>query len=377
MSLLDTKNAYFDRLFSDPELKWLGQNTNHVPQHPAVAAAMHAAVDAENFHAYAPPAGMEALRAAIVADLRLPGARALVTDGAVAALALICRAFARPGTTFVTTDPGWKWPLQFAAQNGAEVIEIPIYGPEWNFRLSPERLAEVVDERTAIIYLVDPNNPLGITYTAEEIGAFAAIAREVGAILIHDSTYRDFAEGHTPASMIYPEGAVTVVSFSKWLGLAGMRVGALVAYPELMDRIAPFSTAPLGASVIAQAAALAGLGVKDEWMAEVQQIQRHNQALIKQAVDRLPGFAMPVYPSHGNFVVVECIEAGVRPEALVAEFQTAGIMIRQGTYHTPRFGDRFIKVSTTVPTAWVEAFCALLPQMAARAKTRTDIPPLF
>ena len=61
MSLLDTKNAYFDRLFSDPELKWLGQNTNHVPQHPAVAAAMHAAVDAENFHAYAPPAGMEAL----------------------------------------------------------------------------------------------------------------------------------------------------------------------------------------------------------------------------------------------------------------------------------------------------------------------------
>ena len=32
MSLLDTKNAYFDRLFSDPELKWLGQNTNHVPQ---------------------------------------------------------------------------------------------------------------------------------------------------------------------------------------------------------------------------------------------------------------------------------------------------------------------------------------------------------
>ena len=42
MSLLDTKNAYFDRLFSDPELKWLGQNTNHVPQHPAVAAAMHA-----------------------------------------------------------------------------------------------------------------------------------------------------------------------------------------------------------------------------------------------------------------------------------------------------------------------------------------------
>lgn len=377
MSTLDIKNAYFDRLFADPDLKWLGQNTNHVPMHPAVAEAMHAAIDGERFHAYAPPAGLEALRAGIVADLGLPGASALVTDGAVAALALICRAFCKPGSRFVTTDPGWKWPLQFAAQAGAEVVEIPIWGSEYNYRLSPERLAAEVDHNTAIIYLVDPNNPLGITYTADEIGAFAAIARDVGAILIHDSTYRDFAQGHTPASLIYPEGAVTVVSFSKWLGLAGMRIGALVAYPDLMDRIAPLSTAPLGANVVAQAAALAGLSVKAEWMAEVQRIQRHNQDLIKQAVDRLPGFSMPVYPSHGNFVVVECIEAGIRPEALVAEFQTAGIMIRQGAYHTPRFGDRFIKVSTSVPIAWMEAFCALLPQMAERARSRNEIPPLF
>ena len=373
----ELKNAYFDGLFNAAGLKWLGQNTNHVPLHPKVRAALHAAVDAEGFHAYAPPAGIEALRAAIVEDLGLPDAKALVTDGAVSALATAVRAFCGPGRDMVTTDPGWKWPLQFARQAGATVTEIPIWGAEHAFRLSPERLAEAVTESTAVIYIVDPNNPLGICYTAAEIAAFCEVARKVGAVVIHDSTYRDFAEGHTPATAHFPEGALTVVSFSKWLGLAGLRIGALVGAPDLLERAAAWSQAPLGASVIAQQAALAGLSVKTEWMAEVQPLQRANQARVKAAVDALDGFSLPVYPSHGNFLVVECAEAGIRPEALVAEFGARGIMIRQGSYHTPRFGDRFIKVSTTVPAAWMEEFCALLPEMAERARTRNDIPALF
>ena len=374
---LEAKNAYFDRLFNNTALKWLGQNTNHVPLHPKVREALHAAVDDEGFHGYAPPAGLEALRAAIVEDLGLPGARAVVTDGAVSALAMAVRAFCGPGRNMVTTDPGWKWPLLFAKQAGAEVTEIPIWGTEHQFRLSAERLAEAVDETTSVIYIVDPNNPLGICYTGEEIAAFCDIARKVGAVVIHDSTYRDFAEGHTPATSLYPEGALTVVSFSKWLGLAGLRIGALAGMPELLERAAAWSQAPLGANVIAQKAALAGLSVKAEWMESVQKLQRDNQARIKSAVDGLEGFSLPVYPSHGNFLVVECAEAGLRPEALVAEYGTRGIMIRQGSYHTPRFGNRFIKVSTTVPAGWMEEFCALLPEMAERARTRNDIPDLF
>lgn len=377
MSDLDVKNRYFDGLFADPDLKWLGQNTNHLPMHPAVRQALLDGVSAERFHAYAPPAGMEALRRGIVDDLALPDATAIVTDGAVSALVLACRALCRPGRTFVTTDPGWKWPLQFASQAGAKVVEIPIYGDEYAFRLSPERLAEAVDDTTDVIYLVDPNNPLGICYTPAEIEAFAEIARRVGAVLLHDSTYRDFADNHTPAARFYPEGSITIVSFSKWLGLAGLRVGALVTHPELADRVAPFSQAPLGASVLAQQAALAGLSVKSEWMADVQAVQRGNQALVKEAADGVPGFRLPVYPSHANFLIVECVNAGVRPEALVAEFQTEGIMIRQGTYHTPKFGDRFIKVSTTVPREWMVAFRDLLPSVVERARRRNDVPPLF
>jgi histidinol-phosphate/aromatic aminotransferase/cobyric acid decarboxylase-like protein len=371
------RNRYFDSLAATPDLAWMGQNTNHIPAHPAVRAAMVAAIEAGEFNAYAPPLGFEALRAAIVADLGLPGAEAIVTEGGVSALAMVCRARCRPGTRFVTTDPTWKWPCLFARQAGAEVVEIPIYDPACDYRLTAEALAAAVDGRTTVIYLVDPNNPLGIRYTAEEMARFADIARGCGALLVHDCTYRDFADGHHPALLVAPEHAVVSVSFSKWLGLAGLRIGALVTPPALLEEFAGLATSVLGASVIAQRAAQAGLAVKAEWMAEVRRIDAGNKALIRAAAEAIPGLSLPVFPSHGNFLVVETTGAGLRPEALVEAARRRGIMIRQGTYHTQRFGDRFVKISTSVPREWAERLAAALPGIAEEARILNDLPPQF
>jgi aspartate/methionine/tyrosine aminotransferase len=151
------RNRYFDELSATPGLHWLGQNTNHIESHPAVREAMMRSIENGEFNAYAPPLGFEALRSAIVSDLGAPGAESMVTEGGVNALAMICRARCKAGTTFVTTDPAWKWPCLFARQQGADVIEIPIYDPACNYRLTADALKAHVDERTAIIYLVDPN----------------------------------------------------------------------------------------------------------------------------------------------------------------------------------------------------------------------------
>lgn len=377
MSDFRQRNRYFDELTNTPGLYWLGQNTNHLPAHPAVKDAMVRAIEDGEFNAYAPPLGFEALRSGIVQDLGTPAAEALVTEGGVNALALICRARCRPGTTFVTTDPTWKWPCLFARQQGAEVIEIPIYDAACGYRLTPQGLADAVDDRTAVIYLVDPNNPLGIRYTREEIESFSAIARSCGALLVHDCTYRDFADGHYPALHASPEGAVVSLSFSKWLGLAGLRIGALVAAPALVEEFAGHAASVLGASVIAQRAALAGLAIKQEWMDGVRTADRRNKQMIHATASAIPQLALPIFPSHGNFLVLETIDAGVRPEALVECYRRQGIMIRQGTYHTHRFGDRFVKISTSVPTPWVDRFCALLPDMVAQARTLNDVPSQF
>lgn len=377
MKPFEVRNAHFDRLVNTPGLRWMGQNTNHATPHPAVTAAMEKCIRDEEFHIYAPPAGLEELRHGIVADLGLSGQAALLSDGAVASLYHVCHTLLGPGDEFITTDPTWNWPMAFARSVGATVTQIPIYGAEHGYRLAPERLAAAITPKTKVVYLVDPNNPLGSACTPAEIDGIVAATKAAGAYLIHDCTYRHFAYDHTLAAARYPERTITIYSFSKWLGFAGLRVGAVVAHPDIIEKLSAAPPNNLGSNILSQRAALAGLKIKDEWFPGVLAQQRANQKLIKEASDRIPGLAMPVYPSNGNFIVLECERAGVKPEALVAAYQQHDIMIRQGAYHTPTFGDRFVKVSTSVPTAWVEEFVALLPRLVEEARGRNEAVKLF
>lgn len=376
MKDFERRNQHFDRLMSTPGLRWMGQNTNHYPSHPAVRRALIDCIEGENFHAYAPPAGLEELRALVVHDLGLGGMSALITDGAVSGLYHVCRTLCGPGDQFVTTDPTWAWPMSFARAAGAEVIQIPIYGAEHGYRLDPERLRKVVTSRTKAIYIVDPNNPIGTCCTADEIAAIVDIARSAGAYLIHDCTYRDFAFDHHFAAKLYPERTITVWSFSKWLGFAGLRMGALVTHPDLAERFAAAPPNNLGSSILAQRGAIAGLKVKGEWFPQVLAAQRHSQERVRDVAEAC-GLHLPVFPSNGNFLVVECDRAGLRPEAICMTMAKQNIQIRHGGYHTKAFGDRFIKVSVSVPTEWVDAFCAALPQAVEEARGINETVALF
>jgi aspartate/methionine/tyrosine aminotransferase len=228
-----------------------------------------------------------------------------------------------------------------------------------------------------VIYIVDPNNPLGTCCTAEEIAEIAEIAREVGAYLIHDCTYRDFAYTHHLAAKCYPERTITVWSFSKWLGLAGLRVGTLTGHPEVMERLANAPPNNLGSNILAQRAAIAGLKIKNEWLAEVLSRQRANQDRLHKAATAIPGLRLPVFPSNGNFLVVECANAGVRPETVCAVLARSNIMVRHGAYHTKTFGDRFIKISTTVPEEWMEELCERLPKAVEDARGMNEAGQLY
>ena len=66
MRKFEARNQHFDAFVNEPGLKWLGQNTNHFKPHLAVVEAMLESIKAEEFHAYAPPAGLEELRSLIL-----------------------------------------------------------------------------------------------------------------------------------------------------------------------------------------------------------------------------------------------------------------------------------------------------------------------
>lgn len=377
MRKFEERNAYFDKRCNTPGLMWLGQNTNHFDPHPSVIEAVTDALTGGDYHAYAPPAGFEALRRMIVEDAGVPDACAFVTDGAVEALYNVCRNICKPGTDFVTTDPSWAWPMHFARQAGSNVVELPIYDARQGYKLTSDQLRAAVGPKTRVIYLVDPNNPLGTCHTESEIREITDIARSVGAYLIHDATYSHFADSFTAAWNFYPEKTIMTYSFSKWLGLAGMRLGAVISNADIIEQVATAPPNNLGSNVLSQRAAIAGLKSKADWFPEIQRRQRRNQAAVARAASAVPGLHLPVYPSNANLLIMETLDAGVKPEALVAAYQTKGIMIRQGTYHTQRFGDRFVKISLTVPEAWADRFCELLPEMVAFARRNPNPTSLF
>jgi len=373
----DIRNKYFNNLLNNPNLKWMGQNTNHIPSHSYIIDEMVKSIKDEEFHAYAPPLGLEELRERTIEHIGLHDKTAMISDGAVSGLFNICKLLCSNGNELITTDPTWIWPVHFTNSAGSNVTQIPIYGSEYNFTLQADRLKNNLHSKTGILYLVDPNNPLGTVISEQEALKIAEICEANDIIIIHDCTYRDFADNHTLISKYYPEKTITIWSFSKWLGMAGMRVGAVVASESMMEEIAKYPPNILGSNLVSQRGAIAGLKIKNEWFPEVNRIQKNNQKMIFDKISSIEELSMPIYPSQSNFIILEVNDPNLTPESLSYVFSNKGILIRQGSYHTKTFGHKFIKVSLTVPEDWVTEFIELLPDSIIEAKKIKNVPKLF
>ena len=159
----------------------------------------------------------------------------------------------------------------------------------------------------------------------------------------------------------YPRKTITTYSFSKWLGIAGLRTGAIVADDPIFSYLLEDQANTLGSNILGQKAAIAAFKVKDEWISSINDIQRGNQNLIKSSVDTLSVLEPLVFPSNGNFLAIECLGRQISANAIARAFMKRGIFIRTSDYHSDVFKDDFLKISTTVPEPWVIKFCNELP----------------
>jgi aspartate aminotransferase len=223
-----------------------------------------------------------------------------------------------------------------------------------------------ITERTRMIVLIDPLNPLGSGYPAAEVRAIAELARDRGLLLLNDVTYRDFSEKHTLAFATAPEQTLTVWSVSKNCGLAGMRLGGVAGPIELIKTVGKYNTNDLGVNALAQAAAVAALSTKSTWFPAVKATTRANQDRIREAVVSVPGATLPVFPSQGNMFTIDVSALGVSAEALQKRLLLEdGVFVRAGTYLSPKFGSRFIRVSFSNPPHDVERFVRAFPPAVA------------
>ena len=348
----------------------MGHNCNTLELHPAINAAMTEAVAADAYRVYTPPEGFEELRALMASDVNVPGVEVVVTQGATEAIFQAMSTLLSPGDETIVSDPGWPHIANFARSLGSKVVSIPVYSDNAQYKLLSDLVEEKITPRTRLITVVDPLNPLGSSYSEREIETLCQLAERNDAYLLHDATYRDFAvDGHFPA-VRYSQRAVMNISLSKIVGFAGLRVGATIAAPDLIERIADHQVSRLGGNWIAQRGAIAAYQTKDEWRPRVLDLSRQHQAQLSACIDDLEGLTAIAYPAAGNFLAIDVAGAGLDAEDVVRETLESGIVIRSGGYTSQRFGSRFVRVTTTVPPAHIERFCAVFPDAVEKARAR-------
>ena len=199
---------------------------------------------------------------------------------------------------------------------------------------------------------------------------FAEIAKENDLYLLHDVTYKDFAQEHYNMEDYAPGQTLTIYSFSKIFGMAGLRIGGVISSKPIIDSIKNAVVNDLGVNIISQYGAIAGLKSKPEWFDSMRETCFENQRLIKEMIDPIEGVFLPVYPSQANMMVIDLSGAGIDPKVMSNYLVEKKLFTREGEYTSEDFGDRYLRISFSIPTEEIKVFCEEFPKAVEALRTK-------
>ena len=162
----------------------------------------------------------------------------LVTVGAAQANWMVASTLLEPGDEVIVVSPGYRQIWGLAKNLGCRVKEAQLR-PENNWRLDLDALESLVTARTKLLSIVNPNNPTGSILTTEEMRRIVTICEHTGAWLHADEVYRgtELAGEETPSFRGMYDRLICVNSLSKAYGLAGLRIGWMVAAPAMIEEL--------------------------------------------------------------------------------------------------------------------------------------------
>lgn len=285
----------------------------------------------------------------------------LATRGSDDAIDLLVRAFCRAGEDAVLVCPPTFGMYAVAARlQGARVIEVPL---NRDFGVDMPAVLSAARQGVKLVFLCSPNNPTGGRVSAEAVGRLCR-ALDGHSVVVVDEAYAEFARASgLPERLETLPNLVLLRTLSKAWGLAGARVGALLADPELVAMLRALAP-PYPLPSLATEAALRRLQPR-----EVAATRRRTagvlrrRAALAEALRELPSVRR-VWPSEGNFLLVRFADAS----AALRACEAAHILVRDFS-HQPRLaGCLRITVGTAVENKKLLAALAALPARKARVQ---------
>ena len=313
----------------------LDANENPFGMHPLVRAALDEALTDPHFGSIYPDPNQAALRSALAEYTGVGAERIVAGAGADELLDLTLRTLLRPGEAVITAPPSFGMYPFLADVNQLRLVEVD---RDQDFQLRDDHLVRAADEHGGIVMLTSPNNPTGDLVPHGLIRDLL----ETDAIVVLDEAYIEFASAGASAIPLldqYPK-LIIMRTFSKWAGIAGLRVGYALAHPELVEALIKVKQ-PYNINQAAEVAAIAALGHAEELRAQIVAIRSCRDQLL-QALGGLRG-VVPL-SSQSNFILVR-VEARSGRE-LHDRLAALGVFTR--TYSDPRLS-RYLRISVPRP----------------------------
>jgi histidinol-phosphate aminotransferase len=240
------------------------------------------------------------------------------------------------GTKVVIPEPTFTLYALMTTILGGEPVRVPM-----SFRGAPGFAYDVEDllasrrvSGASVTIVCSPNNPTG---TSLDLGDVERLCRDGDGLVVIDEAYHEFS-GRTVAPLLeHHPNLIVLRTFSKAMALAGLRVGYLLASPELVREVNK-ARLPYNLNFFSQAAAIAALEEKDALAAGVSRLVAERERLLARLAD-VPG--VRAFPSDANFFLLECLSAD--PKAVFASMARRGVLVRDVTSY-PMLG-RCLRVS--------------------------------
>ena len=300
-----------------PSLIRLASNENTDPPSPRVRAALEAAYLDANLS----PPPVSALHLELARRHGVDRAQVLVTAGSTEVIEAVLRTFARAGSEVVIPTPSWPFYRRRLDALEARAVEVPLRQTADGYRYEVDDLLEALTPETRLLVVCSPNNPTGNAMELSDIRRLA----DTGLPFLLDAAYADFDPGRDPMPLVHEYDNVIVTrTFSKAYCLAGVRVGYAVGSTEVLDHVDRFLVPGGSIGNPALHAGLAALEDEAYHEHEVARITEERERLLP----RLLELGLAAYPSHGNFVAVDCAERPGGAEGLAGAVLAEGVVVR-------------------------------------------------
>jgi len=260
-----------------------------------------------------------ALVAALAAHLHVPEEQILPGNGSSEIIHLLAQAYLRPGDRFALFAPTFGEYEGACAAAGGRAVRIVAREADGFLWRAEEAVKAVRAARPKLVFLCNPNNPTGVLAGK---GFVERVARALpsGSMLVLDEAYIAFAEGAWNALPLVKGGRVAVMrSMTKDYGIAGIRLGYLVAGPPVLARLRPRQPS-WSVSGVAQEAGLYAL--THGWhVARAKEEVRRAKAYLAGELKRL---RLAYQPSSANFLLVKVGDAS----HIRAQLLKRGMLVR-------------------------------------------------